>query len=81
MSPHHTAANHPSNADLALLAGADDWHKHYPGAEALTAILGKGWAIARKTPRNLARYGRCITRREYEEAARQAVEAQRRQAK
>ena len=29
---------------------------------------GKNWAIARKTPKNLSRYARCITRREYNEA-------------
>lgn len=42
--------------------------------EELRAILGPNWAICRKTPSNISRYGRCITRREYDQANRAAIE-------
>lgn len=42
-------------------------------AEELRAILGENWGICRKTPNNLERYARCITRKEYDEANKLAV--------
>lgn len=44
-------------------------------AEDLAPILGRGWAIARKTPANLERYARCITHAEYEDAVLKAFKA------
>jgi len=46
----------------------------YATAEELREILGEGWAICRPTPRNLERYKRCITRKQYEAAERQALQ-------
>ena len=60
-------------ADRALAEAQPEYYAANATANELRAILGPGWAIARKTPANLARYGRCITRREYEEACRQAL--------
>jgi hypothetical protein len=38
------------------------------------AVLGTSrWALCRKTARNLARYERCLTRKEYDEANREAI--------
>jgi hypothetical protein len=39
----------------------------------LTAILGDKWAICRDTPDNRERHGRCITRRQYLAATREAL--------
>ena len=39
----------------------------------LREILGPGWGICRPTPRNLERYARCITKKQYDEANRLAV--------
>jgi hypothetical protein len=52
---------------------ADLYYLNYPRAEELSAILGNRWTVARKTPRNLARYERCITRKEYLEACKKAL--------
>jgi hypothetical protein len=45
--------------------------------EELMAILGPGWAVARKTANNLARYQNCITPREYEAAEKLAISRRR----
>jgi hypothetical protein len=37
-------------------------------AEFLRALFGPRWAVARKTPNNLARYGRCVTKAEHDGA-------------
>ena len=47
----------------------------YATPDELSAILGPRWAICRNTPSNRERYGRCITRRQYAEAQRQALAA------
>lgn len=41
----------------------------------LNAILGKSWAICRKTPNNLARYARCLSPKEYAAAEAKAIAA------
>lgn len=47
----------------------------YPTAAELAPFLGTRWAICRKSPKNLARYGRCITRREFQAAQQKALAA------
>lgn len=51
----------------------DDFYANKATPEELRRILGPSWGICRKTPTNLERYGRCITRKEYEAAQRQAL--------
>lgn len=50
-----------------------EYLKTHGTAEELRAILGPSWGICRKTPKNLERYTRCITLREYNDAHRLAV--------
>jgi len=40
--------------------------RDFPTLAEITAIIGHvKWAVCRRTPKNLARYGQCFTRREY----------------
>lgn len=47
---------------------------NYATPEELKAVLGDKWAICRNTEKNRARYGRCITKREYRNAHAEALE-------
>lgn len=49
--------------------------KDFPRAtpSELEAILGPKWCICRKTEKNIARYGKCISHKEYREANIKAV--------
>jgi hypothetical protein len=40
-------------------------------------LWGPGWAICRKTPKNLERYARCLTKSEYNKAFAAHAESQR----
>lgn len=50
-----------------------EYLKTNPTCDELSAILGPKWAIVRQTPRNLARYPKCITRTEYNAAKADAL--------
>ena len=52
---------------------SDEFYATHAMVEELDAILGPGWAIARKTPTNLARYRRCVTMTEYLAAQAKAI--------
>ena len=41
----------------------------------LAAVFGPRWAICRATPKNVARYGNCITKKQYTAAKAQAIAA------
>jgi hypothetical protein len=46
-----------------------------PTAAELSAVLGSNWAVCRKTAKNMARYSRCLTPKEFAAAKRQALAA------
>lgn len=45
-----------------------DYYAKNARAAELNAVLGSRWAICRNTPKNRERYGRCITRKQYDDA-------------
>lgn len=52
-----------------------DWFKDHATAAELERMLGRNWAICRKTARNLARYDRCLTQSEFKAAERVALQS------
>lgn len=50
-----------------------EYLKTHGTAAELRAILGPSWGICRPTPRNLERYTRCITKKQYDAANARAV--------
>ena len=50
-----------------------EFRRTNPSPEEINAILGPSWGICRATPRNLERYSRCITKREYDAALKEAL--------
>lgn len=54
--------------------GTDTMRVYRATPKELRDILGTRWAICRKTPRNVERYGNCITKLEYNRAAKLALE-------
>jgi hypothetical protein len=47
----------------------------YPTADELRPFLGDKWTICRKTAANMARYGKCISLKEYKAAQEKALAA------
>ena len=47
----------------------------YPTVAELRPFLGDGWTVCRATAANVARYGRCVTPREFREAQERALAA------
>ena len=59
-----------------MQTSSSDYYRDHATADELSAVLGTNrWAIARKTPANLARYERCLTPKEYAEATKRALAA------
>lgn len=52
-----------------------DFDFKYPTVDELRPYLGDNWAICRATIANLARYGRCITAKQFAAAQDMAVAA------
>lgn len=53
---------------------AAEYFESNPTAAELAAVLGARWAICRDTPKNRARYGRCLTAKAYRRACAEALE-------
>ena len=47
----------------------------YPSPAELCAIFGPHWAVCRNTETNRTRYHRCITRKQYQDAAKEILAA------
>jgi hypothetical protein len=47
----------------------------YPTVDELRPFLGDDWTVCRKTAANLARYGRCLTPKEFRLAQERALAA------
>lgn len=53
---------------------AESFYATHATPAELSRVLGPRWAICRNTERNRARYGRCITRQEYQLAQSEALD-------
>jgi hypothetical protein len=47
----------------------------YPTVKELEPFIGRNWGVCRKTPRNLTKYDRCLTRKEFKAAQEAALKA------
>jgi hypothetical protein len=47
----------------------------WPTADELIPFIGRNWAVCRKTAANVARYGRCLTPKQFKAAQQAALAA------